>query len=304
VRGMLFALSLMLVACEPAPEEQVPGVIDIGDEVLLTVDGHEVTQRMVDVALAPAPAEVREQVLEDETRMKGLLESMALTEVLYHKALEDKIHEQQDVKDSMALAQREILGSYYMKKLAEDRVTEEAVKERYASLGSRLNRPQAQVQSILVKRQDLANQLVEDINAGKIDFLAAAKEHSIEQGIDQHGGDLGWTLRAPIMELQDQWENAPLNEVIGPVEGRLGFHILRITGRRDQVPLEEVEDKIRDQLRQEALQGLRTELLAENEIVWEKDGDKSEASGAEAGGAPAPGGAEAPEGDVEPAGGE
>jgi len=295
VRRLLLALSFV-VACEPAPQEITPGEIDVGNEVLLTVDEHKVTQRMVDVALAPAPPEVRDSVLEDDKRMKGLLESMALTELLYHKALEAKIHERDDVQDSMALAQREILGSFYMKQLAEERVTDEAVQERYTSLGARLNRPQAKVQSILVKKQDLANQLVEDINAGKIEFLAAAKEHSVEQGVDKHGGDLGWTLRAPIRELQEPWESAPLNEVIGPVEGRMGFHILRITERRDKVPLEEVEDKIRESLRQEALQSLRKEMLAEAELDWKDDAAddaQDAASGAEAGGSM--------EQDVEPA---
>lgn len=289
---LLFALALTFAACNtPPPEPPPPGALDIGDEVLLTIDEHAVTEKMVATALSPAPPEVRDQVRESPQEMQKLLDNMALTELLYHRALERKLHERPEVRDSMALAQREILGSFLMKEMADEKVTDAAVKERYDSLGARLNRPQADIDHILVERQDLANQLIADINAGKMDFLEAAKKHSIERGVEQHGGKIGWSVRAPIQELQEAWESAPVGEVVGPVEGRLGYHILRVNGRRSSVPLEEVEDKIKDQIRKEALTDLRKELMTEANIVDKRDGDapaEGDGAGAEAGGAPQP----------------
>lgn len=304
MRRLLLAFSLLAVTvpvssgCQPEPQEApVPGEIDVGDDVKLTVDGHKVTQKMVDIALTPAPPEVKERVEEDPEQMKGLLQNLALTELLYRRALEEKVHEREQVKDSIALAQREIIGNFYMRDLAEAKVTDAAVQERYDAMGAQLNRPNAQIQHILVERQDQANKLVEDIKAGKIDFLDAAKQFSKERGVEKHGGDLGWTGRAPIRELQDAWENAPLNEVVGPVEGRLGFHILKVTGRRPNVPLEEVEPQIRKMLRDEALKTLRSELQAEAEIEWMDEAGETSGSDKAEGGDEAEGAAAGGEGE-------
>lgn len=258
---------LLFAACANEPAPQIPGTLDVGTDVLMTVNGQPLTEKMIDVAVGAAPTEVQERLKSSPQEKQQLLDNMALTEVLYRKALESKLHEQQHIKDAMALTQREILSSYQMNALVDAKVTDEAVKERFQSLQAQLNKPMADVDHILVKQQDLAVQLVTDINAGKIDFLAAAKQHSVERGVEQHGGDLGWQMRPPIMELQDAWENAPTGEVVGPVEGRLGFHILRVNERRVGVPLEEARPRIEEMLRREALNTIRTDLMAEAEIV-------------------------------------
>lgn len=272
MRRVLFAVSLVVAAaaCQPEPPPApVPGTLDKGDEVLVTVDGHKVTQRLIDIGTAPMPEQQREQLLENPAQRKQLLERLAFAELLYNEAVDKKIYEDPEVKDSLALAQREVLANLMLERIADEAVTDEAVQEKYDSMAVQFNRPSAKVQHILVERQDEANQIVEQIKGGQIDFLDAAKKYSKDRGLEKHGGDLGWTIRAPIRELQDSWENAPLNEIVGPVEGRLGFHILKVTERRDKTPLEEVEGQLRDMLKVEKMRSARSDMMSEADVVWE-----------------------------------
>ncbi|MFK7926939.1 MAG: peptidylprolyl isomerase, partial [Myxococcota bacterium] len=72
----------------------------------------------------------------------------------------------------------------------------------------------------------------------------------------------------PIRELQEAWDNSAAGEVVGPVEGRKGFHIIRVVERRPNVPLTEVEPQIREALQREAMQGLREELMSAASVEW------------------------------------
>ncbi|MFK7931630.1 MAG: peptidylprolyl isomerase, partial [Myxococcota bacterium] len=192
----------LLFACQPEPDPPpVPGAMDVGTETLVQVEGHPVTRKMLDVSLSHGPEAQRQRIKDDIEEQKNLLETLAYAELLYHKAIDAKLHEDPDVLDAMAVAQREIMANIMIEKLAADRITAAEVQARYDALGSRLNRPNVRIHHILVEREDKAKALVEQLQAGTLDFLDAAKRHSIDSGVAEHGGDLGWTIRPPIREL-------------------------------------------------------------------------------------------------------
>jgi peptidyl-prolyl cis-trans isomerase C len=273
VRSIILALTLAaatgLAACEPTPAEPpVPGALELGDDVLVTVDGHKVTQKVLDIGTRNMPAAQREQLMSNPEQKKELIERMAFAELLYQRALTEGLHKSEEARENFALANREILANMMLEQIGKAAVTDAAVQEKYTSMAVQFNRPSAQVQHILIQAQDEANKLVEQLKNGEIDFLDAAKKYSIDRGIQQHGGDLGWTPRAPIRELQEAWETAPIGEIVGPVEGRLGFHIIRIQGRRDATPLEEVRDGIEEMLKVEAMKGARADMMSKSTLVW------------------------------------
>ena len=102
---------------------------------------------------------------------------------------------------------------------------------------------QTEVRHILVKpseimTDDQAKQLATDlkarIEAGE-DFAALAKEYSEDIGSGQEGGDLGWTMKGQMVpEFDTAMAAADIGDITDPVHSQFGWHILEVTGRRDQ----------------------------------------------------------------------
>ena len=102
---------------------------------------------------------------------------------------------------------------------------------------------QTEVRHILVKPSEIltdaqAEQLVielkDRIEAGE-DFGELAKEFSEDIGSGQEGGDLGWTMKGQMVpEFEASMAQSEIGEVSDPVHSQFGWHILEVTGRRDQ----------------------------------------------------------------------
>ncbi len=102
---------------------------------------------------------------------------------------------------------------------------------------------QTEVRHILVKPSEIltdaqAKQLVielkDRIEAGE-DFGELAKEFSEDIGSGQEGGDLGWTMKGQMVpEFDATMARSEIGEVSDPVHSQFGWHILEVTGRRDQ----------------------------------------------------------------------
>jgi peptidyl-prolyl cis-trans isomerase SurA len=102
---------------------------------------------------------------------------------------------------------------------------------------------QTEVRHILVKPSEIltdaqAEQLVIDlkirIEAGE-DFGSLAKEYSEDIGSGQEGGDLGWTMKGQMVpEFDEAMARGKIGEISDPIHSQFGWHILEVTGRRDQ----------------------------------------------------------------------
>ena len=77
-----------------------------------------------------------------------------------------------------------------------------------------------------------AQQVMSELREGKLEFVDAARKYSQDSETGPLSGDIGFFKRG---QLPPQLEEAAYNmrdgETTGPVETRLGFHILKITGR-------------------------------------------------------------------------
>ena len=75
-----------------------------------------------------------------------------------------------------------------------------------------------------------AQNLIEQIKAGTIDFADAASLYSLDSGSAARGGDVGWDVGYPfVSEYQAGLDKLALNEVSGPVESEFGIHIIKCT---------------------------------------------------------------------------
>ncbi|MGI6045370.1 MAG: peptidylprolyl isomerase [Eggerthellaceae bacterium] len=78
--------------------------------------------------------------------------------------------------------------------------------------------------------EDKAEQVLSDINQGKISFEDAAKKYSTDSATAENGGDVGWDkLSSFVEEYTDALSKLSKGEVSGLVNSSYGIHIIKCT---------------------------------------------------------------------------
>jgi peptidyl-prolyl cis-trans isomerase C len=250
-------------------------------EVALTIDGKPISKEYLDAMTSQIPAKQLE-MMKSSGQFKEFVEQMGMAQQLYDKAIAEKMHEDPKIQFKIAIAERDALIKEYMNKVSTSAVTPEALQAKYTEREAQYKRAQVKVAHILVKDQAEADALLAQLKGGG-DFAAVAKEKSQDRGSAQKGGDLNWIAQGQISkEFSDAAFAAPLNEIVGPVQDRLGFHLLRVSEKRDAIPLEEVKDQLEGVIKQDAVKKLLEDIKANAKIEW-----KIDAGGPPAGAAPA-----------------
>lgn len=254
----LVALALLLAACQPA-EPAVPGLMERTGEVLQVVNGQNITQGMIDASLANLPASTRDRIVA-QGQMDMIKEQLLMGELLYQKAVETKLHEKPEVKTAIAMAERDAMARLLLEQIIAERSTDEAVKAWYDDHAVQFKRPQVKASHILVKDEAKAKEILAKVQGGG-DFAQLARENSVDPGSAKNGGDLGWfEQNRMVKEFAEAAFAAEKGAVVGPVKTQFGFHVIRVDDKRESVPLDEVKDKIKGQLRNEIVEKYLEEL--------------------------------------------
>jgi len=102
---------------------------------------------------------------------------------------------------------------------------------------------QTEVRHILIKPtevldEEAARELAASLRQRALDgedFSELAKEFSDDIGSAQEGGELGWTSPGQMVpEFEAAMATTEVGEISEPVKSQFGWHILEVTGRRDQ----------------------------------------------------------------------
>ena len=90
---------------------------------------------------------------------------------------------------------------------------------------------QIRASHILVSNEDDANKILKRIKDGE-DFAAVAKRFSSCPS-RKNGGDLGWFGKGQMVpEFEQAAFAADQGAVIGPVKTQFGFHVIKVTGKK------------------------------------------------------------------------
>jgi len=87
---------------------------------------------------------------------------------------------------------------------------------------------------ILVETEEEANEIIAALEAGE-SFAELARSRSIDTTSGERGGELDWSpVVSYVPEFQEAVLNAPIGEVVGPVESEFGFHIIQVRAREER----------------------------------------------------------------------
>jgi len=158
------------------------------------------------------------------------------------------------------------------------RISPEQIKSFYEENKEEFKHPpQIRVSQILIRIPEKASPAARDaaqqqaaalfaqLKAGA-DFAQLARQHSQDPGSASLGGDLGYIAKGDMDPAFEQraFALAP-NQLSDVVTTPYGFHIIRVTDRRDAgyTPLSEVQDRIREVLLKSERQSRQAALITD-----------------------------------------
>ncbi|HDR6822735.1 peptidylprolyl isomerase [Bacillus thuringiensis] len=134
-------------------------------------------------------------------------------------------------------------------KAVKDSVTEKEIKDLY--------KPKLKASHILIKDEKTAKEVKEKINNGE-DFAALAKQYSEDPGSKEKGGELpefGPGKMDP--KFEEATYKLEVGQVSNPVKSPSGYHIIKLTEKKELKPFDQEKETIRKELEAKRLQDQR-----------------------------------------------
>lgn len=219
------------------------------NKVLAKVNGREITSNDMN-ALMQGLGQGAMQFNSPEGK-KRLLEELVMQELLYSEAIENGYDNEDEFKAGLEQMKINILKQYAMRKLlgsieVEDKEVEEYYEEHKDAF---VDQAAVRASHILVDSKEKAEEAAEKIKNG-LDFAEAAKEYSSCPSKDA-GGDLGeFTRGRMVPEFENAAFEMEVGEVSEPVQTQFGYHIIKVTEKKEanKKSFDEVKEQAKAQV--------------------------------------------------------
>lgn len=228
-------------------------------------DPADVVARMGELSLTRAEVQALAEANPAETRNAAMLERLVRTEIIRRavaaEARRKGFDKKPEVAARMEQAAREALVTAYVNDLSrppEDYPSETPLKQAYEANKGALQTPrQYRLSQIYITgtgeaARKRAEELAREARRRGSDFADLARRASQHTASAARGGDMGWLAEAELQPaVREALQKAGKEEVVGPVKGPEGWHILRVIDRREPetASYEQVRESLRDTLR-------------------------------------------------------
>lgn len=199
-----------------------------------TADGQQQTMDVVTFrAMAAATSDAQRAAVQDVDSFKQFVEGLLVRDVMLREARKMNLEALPVYKSALAQADRGWVRDYEASRLLAEVPISEAQIQAYYSANSEIlvHPPAIRVWEILVDRKATADSLLQLFSLTPFTQLAA--RHSLRPGADAAGGDLGYLAENQMGEMGPAIYAAKSGDVLGPLEIR-GYYVLLKVG--DRVP--------------------------------------------------------------------
>lgn len=145
--------------------------------------------------------------------------------------------------------------------IANIEVTEEEIQQYYESM-----KPEIRASHILVEDEATAQEVKKKLEEGR-DFAELATEYSTDTGSAANGGDLDWFGAGRMLpEFEEAAYSLEVNQISEPVQSMYGYHIIKVTDKKEKQPLEEIRTEVEDELRRSKVGQESVDAAVEKEL--------------------------------------
>ncbi len=249
-------------AAEPKPADP--------NALVATVNGDKITVADVQEAVQTMPPQLRK--LPENMILPMLVKQLVDQKTIQILAYKEKLNDNPEIKAAMQRAADNALQNEWLSRQVTPMLTDAAIEEVYKKeYTSKPAEEEVHARHILVKTQAEAEDIIKKLKGGA-DFGTLATKLSTDTGsAKQNGGDLGWFKKGDMIPAFSDaaFKMKPGTYSETPVQSKYGWHVIQVLEKRQAaVPtLDEVKDKIRQQLIQEDIRKVLTKAEGEVKIV-------------------------------------
>ncbi|MGE0723899.1 MAG: peptidylprolyl isomerase [Alphaproteobacteria bacterium] len=246
------ALALAALAAAAAASAQAQS----DDPVVARVNGAAVLRSDVMAAHRSLPAQVQQMPI--EMIFPLLVDQVVNGRIIAEAGRAQNLQNDPEVKSQLARLEDRLIERTYLSRVIADAVTDDKIKARHAENAKKAPKcEEVKASHILVEKEDDAKKVIADLKRGG-DFERIARERSIDPGGKQNGGDLGFFTREQMVpEFADAAFKMKKGETSeAPVKSQFGWHVIRVTDRRQIAApsLEESKAELQEELSREAVE--------------------------------------------------
>lgn len=277
---------------EPAPAAAAkaaaaPAAFTIPDPVAV-VNGKSITKAEFDQYAQQLRGRAK---VDSAEASKSLVDQLVMEELLVQEAGKQKLADDPQVKQQLAMVERNLLASTVVRRmLSANAPSEDAIKKEYDTAVAAMKGKEYKASHILVDSEDKAKEIIAELKKdGKFAELAKAKSSDSSAA---NGGDLGWftpsMMVPPFAEAVAKMEKGKFSEQ--PVQTPFGWHVILLEDIRDATPpsLDELKPQITQMLQSKMVSDYLEKLKsgAQIEIKEIQVSDAKPAAASEAAKAP------------------
>jgi len=241
-------------ASKAAPKQNEAATAATPTDTVATVNGVKISSGLLDKVYQQTVLG-QQQGAEAPVSKKDILEKLVEINVVSQAAEKDGMQNDPDFVLGMDMIRKQQLYVAYMRKkvIESVKVTPEEVKDYYDKNKAEFQAgEEVRASHILVDSEDEAKKIKARLDKGA-DFAAVAKDKSKCPSAPR-GGDLGFFGRGKMVpEFEKAAFALKTGEVSAPVKTQFGWHIIKVTDRKDSrtKTLDEVKSVIEQRLLQE-----------------------------------------------------
>ncbi|MEY3122940.1 MAG: hypothetical protein RI993_1765 [Pseudomonadota bacterium] len=215
------------------------------------VNGVAIPQARLDLMIKAAVAQGQPD--SDEMR-NALRENLIAEEILAQEAIKKGLDRDSDVKTQIDLARQAVLiRAYQADYIRSNQISEAELRKEYDAVKAQMGDQEYNARHILVETEKEAKDIIAQIKK-KVPFAKLAKDHSIDSGSKEKGGELGWTSSAVYVKpFADALQNLKKGQMTQqPVQTSFGWHVIQLDDVRKATPpsFEEVRQNMEQRILQ------------------------------------------------------
>jgi peptidyl-prolyl cis-trans isomerase C len=166
------------------------------------------------------------------------------------------------------LSKQTILASAFVQDYVKNHpFSDDVLRQEFDKINKQRGNKEYKVSHILLKTEDEAKAVAEQLKTGKFEDVAMDK--SQDPGSSVKGGDLGWAVPSNFVKpFADAMVGLNKGQISAPVQSQFGWHIIKLEDSRDmKVPsFEEVKPNLTQHMQQQLVQKAIAEQRAKATI--------------------------------------